>query len=130
VNEYIGLSFLIPSMIGFVGFGAWLMVVSRMTNLRIKFRWRLALFVWSLNLLCLAVMDVSMVHGYASELDVVSLVLFKTVARAGWVGIAVAVYVMLGRLHPIRMCLSPVEESPKQMPVVLYDGRKVATNGG
>lgn len=130
MNEYIGLSFLIPSAIGFVGFGAWLMVVSRMTNLRMKFRQRLAVFVWSLTMLALAVMDVSRMHGYADELEAVSVVLFKSVIRVGWVLVAVWVYVMLGKLYPIRMCLSPKEVTPAQMPMMIYDGRKVAANGG
>lgn len=98
--------FLVPCAIGFLAFAQWALVVNRMTNLRLRLRWRLATMAWAVFLLTTVGMDA------VKDSHSVSSVIIKSFARGGHLAVGVVLYVMLARIYPERMAACMYEPTP------------------
>ena len=107
--NYLGMSFIVPTLVSFAAFATWLLVLSRMTNLKIKWYWRLLVLGWMLMMLFAPIMDLNREHKYDSPTMFVSIISRMTVFRLGIVLLAVWIYRLLPMAYPIRAALSSKE---------------------
>jgi hypothetical protein len=122
MTTFLGSSFLIPSALAFIAFVAWMLVVSRMTNLGEPVYKRVLTFIWAMAVLCVAVQDVSrelcvwsgefMGVDIPAEWRATLTVFLRSVIRAGLIVLAVVRYREIGFRHPERMAKSECEPTP------------------
>lgn len=112
-----GTSFFVPTVLGFGVFGVWILVATRMRNLRIHWKYRLGVAIWATLMLVVAISDLMQTHIYASDRHAWWAVILKTSVRIGQIVIGVAAYQLIGRLFPIRMAQCVKEPTPRTIAI-------------
>lgn len=106
------MSYIVPALVALAAFFAWVVVISRMTNLHLKMRYRVLVFLWAALMMSAPITDLHREHHFESELDAVIAVVRITAFRMGNLVIALWVCRLLAMAYPDRMTLCPVEKSP------------------
>lgn len=101
--SFLGTTFIVPGVMGIVGFCVWLMVISRATNLECPRLWRYLAWAWITSLLLMSSYDLTRTHLFESEAAAASAVIERCIVWSGIIGIGLAVYKLLALAFPNRM---------------------------